>query len=150
MIRGFIPVKEDMRKHPEVDIILPTKATKHSVACDVYSPVNITIPAGGRVLIWTDVKSYFGTDEALLMNVRSSMGMKGIMMANSQGWVESDYFSNPDNDGNLGIALFNFGEENYIINIGDRIAQLMFIKKLNADNTETEIERSGGYGHSGK
>ena len=148
--RGFEIVRDEMRKHKDAVIDLPMRATKHAVACDLGSPIGVIIPAGGRTLIWTDVKSFFGEDEALLMNVRSSMGMKGIMMANSQGWIESDYHNNVKNDGNLGIALFNFGEEDFVIEAGDKVAQLMFIKKLEAAGTETDTLRAGGYGHTGK
>lgn len=150
MKRGFEVVKEEFRKHKGVEIILPTRGSKHAIAYDVYSPTKLTIKPQERVLIWTDVKSYFGEDEGLLMNVRSSMGMNGIMMGNSSGWVECDYYNNPKNDGNLGVCLYNFGTEDYNIEIGDRIAQLMFINYLTSDNGNTDKDRQGGYGSTGK
>lgn len=131
-------------------ITLPTRATKHSIAYDFYSPIDIVINPMQSVMIWTDVKTKFNPDEALLINVRSSMGKQPIMIANTQGWIESDYFSNSDNDGNIGIRLFNLGTEPYIIKAGDRIAQGMFIKYLTADNGNTDVERQGGFGSSGK
>ncbi|MGL4426022.1 MAG: dCTP deaminase domain-containing protein [Cetobacterium sp.] len=150
MIRGFEVVKDEFRKHSGVDAILPTRGSRHAIAYDVYSPVKLSIKPNERVLIWTDVKACFGEDEALLMNVRSSMGMNGVMMGNSSGWVESDYYNNPKNDGNLGVCLYNFGDEGYNIEIGDRIAQVMFINYLTSDNGNTEKERDGGYGSTGK
>ena len=103
-----------------------------------------------KQLIWTDVKAYFGHDEALLINVRSSMGKQPVMIANSQGWVECDYYGNPDNDGNLGVNLINLGTTDYVIKAGDRIAQCMFINYLVADSGNTEEERKGGFGSTNK
>lgn len=149
MNRYFEVVSDKFRKN-KIKIILPTRATKSSIAYDFYSPVTITIPPMQSVMVWTDVKAKFNTDEALLINVRSSMGKHPIMIANTQGWIESDYCNNPDNDGNIGIRLFNLGTESYIIKTGDRIAQGMFIKYLEADNGNTDTERQGGFGSSGK
>ena len=148
MSRYFEVVSDKHRKN-EGDITLPTRATKHSIAYDFYSPIDIKINPMRSVMIWTDVKAHFNADEALLINVRSSMGKQPVMIANTQGWIESDYYSNSDNDGNIGIRLFNLGTEPYIIKYGDRIAQGMFIKYLTADNGNTDVQRTGGFGSSG-
>ena len=149
MNRYFEIVSDKYRKN-EGEIILPTRATKHSIAYDFYSPVAVTIPPMQSVMIWTDVKAHFNEDEALLLNVRSSMGKHPIMIANTQGWIESDYCNNPDNDGNIGVRLFNLGTAPYIVRVGDRVAQGMFIKYLVADNGNTDNTRQGGFGSSGK
>lgn len=149
MNRYFEAVSDNFRKNSS-DIKLPTRATKHSIAYDFYSPIDIIIEPMKSAMIWTDVKVKFNTDEAFLINVRSSMGKHPIMIANTQGWIESDYYSNPDNDGNIGVRLFNLGTEPYVIKAGDRIAQGMFIKYLEADNGNTDAERNGGFGSSGK
>ena len=149
MNRYFEIVNDTYRK-TKSDITLPTRATKSSIAYDFYSPIDTVINPMQSVMIWTDVKAKFNTDEALLINVRSSMGKQPVMIANTQGWIESDYYSNPDNDGNIGIRLFNLGTEPYEIKAGDRIAQGMFVKYLTADNGNTDTERTGGFGSSGK
>ena len=149
MERYFEIVNDTYRK-TKSNITLPTRATKSSIDYDFYSPVDTVINPMQSVMIWTDVKAKFNTDEALLINVRSSMGKFPIMIANTQGWIESDYYSNPDNDGNIGVRLFNLSTEPYFIKAGDRIAQGMFIKYLEADNGNTTQERVGGFGSSGK
>lgn len=149
MNRYFEVVKDKYRKSTG-EVILPKRATKSSIAYDFYSPVAITIPPMQSVMIWTDVKAHFNEDEALLINVRSSMGKHPIMIANTQGWIESDYCNNPDNDGNIGIRLFNLGNTSYIVKSGDRIAQGMFVKYLVADNGNTDCVRKSGFGSSGK
>lgn len=149
MSRYFEIVNNTHRK-TKSDITLPTRATKRSIAYDFYSPIDIIIEPMKSAMIWTDVKAKFNADEALLVNVRSSMGKQPIMIANTQGWIESDYYSNLDNDGNIGVRLFNLGTEPYVIKVGDRIAQGMFVKYLTADNGNTDTERTGGFGSSGK
>lgn len=147
--RGFEVVKDEMRKTIG-SIKLPQKGTKDAIAYDIYSPIDVTIDPMKKVLIWTDVKAYFNKTEALVINVRSSMGNQPIILANTQGWVESDYYCNEKNDGNLGLNLFNLGETPYVIKKGDRIGQCMFINKLDADHGNTENERNGGFGSTGK
>ena len=145
-MRYFEVVKEQCRKNPEVDIKLPTRATEHSAAYDFYSPVNVTIQPNEMAMIWTDVKASMYYDNVLLLNVRSSMGKHPIIIANIQGWIDSDYFSNVDNDGNIGIRLLNLGKTPYEIKIGDRIAQGMFVKFGTVKNDNAKGVRSGGFG----
>ncbi|MEG1801515.1 MAG: dUTP diphosphatase [Oscillospiraceae bacterium] len=151
MARGFEKVADRFKKHSgDIEIKLPQRGTEHSIAYDIFSPIDGVIKPMERLFIWTDVKAYFGTDEALIMNVRSSMGSVPIIMANSQGWIESDYYSNSENDGNLGVNLFNLGKEEYVIKAGDRIAQCMFINYLASDNGNTDLKRTGGFGSTNK
>ena len=149
MNRYFEVVKDKYRKSTG-EVILPKRATKSSIAYDFYSPVAITISPMQSVMIWTDVKAHFNEDEALLINVRSSMGKQPVMIANTQGWIDSDYYSNPDNDGNIGIRLFNLGNTSYVVKSGDRIAQGMFVQYLVADNGNTDCVRKSGFGSSGE
>ena len=147
-MRHFEVVKDEHRKNGG-EVKLPTRATKNSIAYDFYSPVERTILPHRSVMFWTDVKAIFNSDEALLINVRSSMGKQPVMIANTQGWVESDYANNPDNDGNIGFRLFNLGNTIYTVHTGDRIGQGMFIKYLTTDDDDTTAERMGGFGSTG-
>ena len=146
----YFEIVNDAYRKTTGSVTLPTRATKTSVAYDFYSPIDVTIEPMKSIMIWTDIKAKFNEDEALIINVRSSMGKQPIMIANTQGWIESDYYANPDNDGNIGIRLFNLGTDPYFIKTGDRIAQGLFIKYLEADNGNTEQKRTGGFGSSGK
>lgn len=147
-IRGFEIVKNEMRKYPENKITLPTRGTSKAMAYDFYAPTDYIVEAGETVKIWTDVKSYMQDDECLIVNVRSSMGGKFIL-ANTQGWIDGDYFSNPSNDGNIGIFLTNISGSTQTIKQGDRIGQGAFFKFLVADNGNTDNERTGGFGSTG-
>lgn len=146
--RGFKIVSTEKRKNKYARI--PTRATKHSAAYDFYSPDDYTVQPNEIVKIWTDIKAYMLKDEILILNVRSSMGGK-FMLANTQGWVDSDYYNNPDNEGNCGIFLKNISNETQTIKQGDRIAQGMFTKYLTCDNERVlNKERQGGFGSSGR
>lgn len=148
-MRYFEVVKDEFRKN-EGEIKLPTRASEHSAGYDFYSPVDVTIEPSQSVMIWTDIKAHMYYDNVLLLNVRSSMGKHPIMIANTQGWIDSDYWSNPDNDGNIGFRLFNLGTTPYEIKVGDRIGQGMFTKYGTVRDDNTTTKRSGGFGHSGK
>ena len=149
-MRYFEVVRDEHRKNPGVEIKLPKRATKHSVAYDFYSPISVTIQPGEKAFIWTDVKAHMYYDNALLINVRSSMGKQPIMISNTQGWIESDYCDNPDNDGNIGFNLLNLGNTPYEITAGDRRGQGMFVKYFITNDDDVHNERNGGYGSTGK
>ena len=68
------------------------------------------------------------------------------MLANTSGWIDSDYYSNESNDGNIGIFLMNISDETQVIKKDDRIAQGMFIQYLVADTGNTDAARTGGFG----
>ena len=147
-MRHFEVVSDKYRKN-NVDIKLPTRATKNSIGYDFYSPIAVDIEPMHSQMIWTDVKVIFNSDEALLINVRSSMGKQPVMISNTQGWIESDYANNPDNDGNIGFRLFNLGDTIYTVHVGDRIGQGMFIKYLTTDDDNATSTRNGGFGSTG-
>ena len=150
-IRGFEVVSDSFRKHKDVEIKLPIRATKISAGYDFSSPISITIQPKSKEIIWTDVKSYMQEGEVLILDVRSSIGIKkGLMLANTIGIVDQDYFSNINNDGNIGICLYNMTDEPVYIEQFERIAQGIFIPFLVSDNGNTDEERIGGIGSSGQ
>ena len=144
---AFEVVTEDKRK-TEGAITLPTRGSSKAMAYDFYANKDYTINPGEVAKIWTDVKAYMSDNECLIINVRSSMGGK-FMLANTSGWIDGDYYSNPDNDGNIGVFLKNISNEVQTINKGDRIAQGAFFNFLVADNGNTDSVRIGGFGSTG-
>lgn len=141
--RGFKPVVENKRKNKYYH--LPTRGTKNSAGYDFYSPDEYIVRPNEIVKIWTDIKAYMQSDEFLMLNVRSSMGGK-FMLANTIGVVDSDYYSNIDNDGNIGFFLKNISDQTQLIKQGERIGQGIFIKYLKINNDNTISERKGGIG----
>ena len=148
MSRFFEVVRNEYRKNSG-EIKLPTRATEHSCGYDFYSPINVTIQPNESVMIWTDIKANMYYDNVLMLFVRSSMGKHPVVIANGTGLVDADYYSNEDNDGNIGFRLLNLGKTPYEIKVGDRIGQGVFIKYQITKNDKTTNKRLGGYGSTG-
>lgn len=145
MARFFEVVRDDCRKN-DGDITLPTRATEHSAGYDFYSPVDVTIQPQESVMVWTDVKAHMYYDNALFIIPRSSMGKHPVMIANTIGLIDNDYYGNESNDGNIGFRLLNIGNAPYEIKKGDRIGQGIFIKYGTVKNDDTNGTRTGGFG----
>lgn len=143
-IRGFKVVRDDMRR-TDGEITLPTRGTSNAMAYDFYAPTNYKAKPNEIIKIWTDVKTYMQKDECLIINIRSSIGGRW-MLANTQGWIDGDYYENESNDGNIGVFLKNISNEPLEIKQGDRIAQGAFFNFLVADNGNTSNKRMGGFG----
>ena len=150
-MRRFQVVREDARK-AEGNITLPTRADKGSAGYDFYSPIDFEIKPGETKIIPTDVKAKMLTNEVLLLFVRSSIGIKKhIVLANGTGVIDSTYYSNPDNDGNICGAFTNLGTEVQVFKAGDRIMQGVFLEYLTTvDDKPLNAERTGGIGSTGK
>jgi dUTP pyrophosphatase len=145
--RGF----EIAKGFENMNINLPKRTTKHSAGYDIESAEKCIIPAFKRgqkpTLIKTGIKAYMQPDEVLILANRSSNpGKKGLILANSIGVVDSDYYENPDNDGHIMFAFYNIKEEDMVIEKGERIGQAIFQKYLVVDNDLAEGQRTGGFG----
>ena len=137
------------------NINLPVRSTKNSAGYDVEAAEDCIIPAfkpGQKpTLVKTGIKAYMESDEVLILANRSSYpGKKGLILANSIGVVDSDYYENPDNDGHIMYAFFNFKAEDVEIKKGERIGQAIFQKYLVTDNDIAQGERTGGFGSTNK
>lgn len=150
--RGFEEVTSAHLKRTDVGTLLPIRSDNRSAGYDFYSKDEKTIiKAGNKHTFWTDVKAYMLEDEVLELHVRSSIGTKlDVTLANTTGIIDSSYYSNESNDGNIGICLKNNSDVDVIINKNDRIAQGIFQKYLVVDNdTNLNKKRTGGFGSSG-
>ncbi|HFD2052109.1 MAG: dUTP diphosphatase [Veillonella parvula] len=149
--RGFEIVGESFRKHKESNIELPIRADIKSAGYDIKTPVEIILKPQERKLIFTDIKAYMQDDEVLELYVRSSVGIKkGVVLSNGTGIIDSSYYSNKDNDGNLGLALYNTLDKEVVFESGERICQGVFKKYLTVDDDNCiNSERNGGFGSSG-
>lgn len=149
-VRGFKEVKQSMKKHTDT-ATLPTRGSKTSAGYDFYLPTNVTLQPNEKVCVWSDVKAYMQEGEVLMIHVRSSIGIKkGLMLSNLTGVIDADYFENESNDGNIGIALYNYSDKVVELSKGERICQGVFMPFLVADNGNTNKERTGGIGSTNK
>lgn len=150
-IRGF----EVAKGFEDKGINIPVRKTKNSAGYDIEAAEDVMVPAfkaGMKpTLIKTGLKAYMQADEMLcLYNRSSNPGKKGLILANSVGIVDSDYYGNPDNDGHIMFAFFNFKDEDVEIKKGDCIGQGIFEKFLVADGDNAEGQRMGGFGSTSK
>lgn len=144
--RQFSIVNDEFRKHPNVEIQLPRRATEKSACYDFYSPCDYTVEPNQVAKIWTDVKADMNDDNVLELQIRSSMGGKWELN-NVQGIIDADYFENENNDGNIGIFLKNVSNCVQHISQGERIAQGKFTYYLTTvDDKPISQTRVGGFG----
>lgn len=149
-MRKFKFVKDEFRKYKKS--FLPKRATEKSAGYDFITPVDIIIePNSTSELIFTDIKAEMESDELLTLHIRSSIGMKkNLALANTTGIIDSDYYENPDNDGNIGFKLRNLSDKRVEIKKGERVVQGIFMKYLKTDDDMTTTDRTGGFGSSNK
>jgi len=109
------------------------------------------IKPGETLLIPTGLSIYVeDPNMAAVVLPRSGLGHKhGIVLGNLVGLIDSDY------QGQLFVSCWNRGDENFTIEVGDRIAQLVIVPVIQVDfevveNFESTHRGAGGFGHSGK
>ena len=149
--RGF----EIAKGFEDKQINLPIRKTKYSAGYDIEAAEDTVIPSFKKgtnpTLVKTGLKAYMQDDEVLLLYNRSSNPKKkGLVMANSVGVIDKDYYGNPENDGHIFIQCINIKDEDVHIKKGEAIAQGIFLKFGTVDNDAAEGERMGGFGSTGK
>ncbi len=149
--RGF----EIAKGFEDKDINLPIRKTMYSAgydiecACDTLVPK--FVPGQAPTLIPTGLKAYMMDDEVLyLYNRSSNPKKKGLILANSVGVVDKDYYGNSDNDGHIMFAFYNIKDEDIVIKKGEAIGQGVFAKYLVTDDDNASGIRTGGFGSTSK
>lgn len=103
-------------------------------------------------LVHTGIKAFMKDDEVLELYNRSSNPLKkGLILANSVGVVDADYYNSPDNDGKIMFSFYNFLPLAVTIEIGERIGQGVFKTFLRPDVglRIKDDERISGLGSTG-
>ena len=150
-IRGFEVAKGFENKQ----INLPIRKTKYSAGYDIEAAEDVVIPSFKKgvnpTLVKTGLKAYMQDDEVMLLYNRSSNPKKkGLILANSVGVVDKDYYGNPDNDGHFMFAFYNIKDEDVMIKKGEAIGQAVFQKYFVTDDDVAQGERLGGFGSTRK
>jgi len=133
------------------DLELPHYATEGSAGMDIRAAVldEIILMHGKVYLIPTNLSVEIPAGYEIQVRPRSGLAAKhSIGILNSPGTIDSDY------RGEIKIIMMNFGEENFIIKRGERVAQLVISKIYQANISEAkELKNSkrgkGGFGHTG-
>ena len=133
-------------------IPLPEYATDGSAGMDLRAALDATteIKPGETILIPTGMAIYVeDPNMAAIVLPRSGLGHKhGIVLGNLVGLIDSDY------QGQLFVSCWNRGNENFTIEVGDRLAQLVIVPVIQADfevvDDFVSTDRGvAGFGHSG-
>lgn len=131
---------------------LPAYATEQSAGMDMRAFIEepIVLHPMERKLIHTGLYMALPKGYEAQVRPRSGLALKhGITVLNSPGTIDADY------RGELGVVLINLSQEDFVINDGERIAQMVIAKHETAEFIEVQelddTERgAGGYGHTGK
>jgi dUTP pyrophosphatase len=135
------------------DFPLPHYATEGAAGLDLRAmlPTPLELPAGATELIPTGMAIHIAEPGlAAMILPRSGLGHRhGIVLGNLVGLIDSDY------QGQLFVSCWNRGQTDFVIEVGERIAQLVLVPVVHAaleivdDFTETS-RGAGGFGHSGR
>lgn len=127
---------------------LPQKGTPGAAGLDLYATTNVVILPGKRALLPLDIAIKLPKGTYGRIAPRSGLAFRyGIQVGG--GVIDEDY------RGNVKVLLFNHGEEGFLVEPGDAIAQLILEKKVDPEAEEVqeldETERGeGGFGSTGK
>ena len=123
----------------------PKYETPQSAGADVRSKIDTVVPAHERALIPTGM--FVAIPEGYEIQVRPRSGLalkKGITVLNTPGTVDADYRNE------IGVILFNTSDEDFKVEAGDRIAQIVLNKVEQINWVEVdeldETDRNGGFG----
>lgn len=98
-------------------------------------------------LVPTGIKCKMANDEYLEISVRSSCPLKHwLILANGVGIIDSDYYNNPDNEGEIFFQIINLSPFPIQLKKGDKIGQGIIKKYIITEDDAAIGERSGGFG----
>lgn len=136
------------RIHP--DAVLPAYAHPSDAGMDVRSVEELVIPAGKRALVHTGLVVLLPPLYEAQVRPRSGLALKfGVTVLNTPGTIDSGY------RGEIGVILANFGDADFIVKKGDKIAQLVIAPVTQPEVCEvSEIDETdrgaGGFGSTGR
>jgi dUTP pyrophosphatase len=131
---------------------LPQHATAGSAGMDLRACIDAPLPLqpGAAELVPTGISIYIADpDLAAVLLPRSGLGHKhGIVLGNLVGLIDSDY------QGPLMVSVWNRGAAPYVVNPGDRIAQMVFVPVVQVgfevvEDFSNSARGTGGFGSSG-
>ncbi|WP_219836709.1 dUTP diphosphatase [Paenibacillus sp. R14(2021)] len=133
------------------DVQLPRKMSDLAAGFDLHAAVDepVTLQPGERKLIPTGFAMAMPADLEAQIRPRSGLAYKhGITCLNSPGTIDADY------RGEVKVLLINLGQQPFVIERGERIAQMLFqlvpvVELAEVNNLPETIRGAGGFGHTG-
>ncbi|KAG9150410.1 hypothetical protein Leryth_014587 [Lithospermum erythrorhizon] len=135
-----------VKKHSE-NAILPSRGSPFSAGYDLSSAAETKVPARGKALIPTDLSIAVPSGTYARIAPRSGLAWKNSIDVLA-GVIDADY------RGTVGVILFNHGDVDFQVKIGDRIAQLIIEQIVTpeveeVDDLDSTVRGSGGFGSTG-
>ncbi|PYF70117.1 dUTP diphosphatase [Pedobacter nutrimenti] len=131
---------------------LPQYETEHAAGMDIRAFVQeaLLLKPLQRALVPTGLQIELPAGYEAQIRPRSGLAYKhGISIVNAPGTIDADY------RGEIKVLLVNLSDTDFVVNNGDRIAQMVIAKHEtivweNADSLTETLRGAGGYGHTGK
>ena len=129
---------------------MPEYATPASAGVDLRASEGCVIPSGGRALVPTGLRIALPEGYEAQVRPRSGLALEhGVTLPNSPGTIDADY------RGEIEVILMNLGSEPFVVEPGDRIAQMIVAPVTRVAWSEAEeldaTERGeGGFGSTGR
>lgn len=154
---GFSPVKKKFCNMGKVTLkfkklsenaFTPTKGSEKAAGYDLYSAYDYIVPPQDKLLVKTDLQIALPDGCYGRVAPRSGLAVKKFIDVGA-GVIDQDY------RGNVGVVLFNFAKEEFVVKKGDRVAQLVleriFLPELEESKVDLEETNrgSGGFGSTG-
>lgn len=142
--------KVDVLVTPEAGCDLPQYETEGSAGIDLRSTANVKLRPGERSIIPTGLKVAIPEGYEIQVRPRSGLAYKhGVTVLNAPGTIDSDY------RGEIGVILHNTSNEEYVVAIGDRVAQAVLcpvfqINWVPVVELPDTHRGEGGFGSTGK
>ncbi|MDX8377589.1 MAG: dUTP diphosphatase [Mariprofundales bacterium] len=152
MTNNKIKIAIQVLEHAQ-GLTLPHYASTQSAGLDLRAAIAVNMPqmiaCGARVLIPSGIAIAIPNGFEAQIRPRSGLALKkGLTVLNAPGTIDADY------RGELQVLLINLGQEDILINRGDRIAQLVFASVVQAEwelctTLNKTVRNTGGFGSSG-
>lgn len=133
--------------HPDAQ--LPAYARPGDAGMDLKSVEDTVVPRFGRALVKTGIVMQLPLGYEAQVRPRSGLALKhGVTVLNTPGTIDSGY------RGEVGVILANFGDKDFAVAKGDRIAQLVIAPVTHAEVEATDVidetdRGAGGFGSTG-
>jgi dUTP pyrophosphatase len=146
-----IKVKVKVLPHG-ANLPLPVYATEGSAGMDLRAAITEAwvLKPGERKLVPTGLAISIPRGYEAQVRPRSGLALKhGVTMLNTPGTIDSDY------RGEVGVIMANLGQEDFTIQPGDRVAQMVFsavtrVEWKKVEELDATERHAGGFGHTGK
>ena len=128
---------------------IPYMSKPGSSGYDLFATASYTLHPGIPVLVLTGIRIAVPYGYEAQVRPRSGLALEGVTVVNTPGTIDSSY------RGEVGVILIKHGTSTYEIELGDRVAQLVFSKVeevifVERDELDSTERNDGGFGHTGK